>query len=140
MIGYHPAMPNPAKIVEIPDEDLAPLALPVHVIKLEGTPPMFIFTMSDAARAALEERRFQSLAQALGDMVHPSPATLVVLPDGEKLSAYRVEAAQDDRAVKLLNEAMGWRDGYMTSTPEGQDFVARAHALLKEHGLWSEGQ
>lgn len=57
----------------------------------------FVFTISRRARDAMVAEspdKLGEVATALGALVHPSSAVLVVLPDGEQLSAYRVEVAE----------------------------------------------
>lgn len=86
--------PVPATLVEVATTPLEPLGFEgVSSINIElgGDRKAFVFTMSATARDAMEVDKLTSLALALGALVHPSSATLVVLPDGEHISAYRVQ-------------------------------------------------
>ena len=84
------------KVIEVEHVSLAEVtgsdALPVEsiTVPLDGNRKGFVFTIRRAARAQMEQVAFQALAQTLGNLVHPYPATLVVLPDHLDLRAYAV--------------------------------------------------
>lgn len=69
-------------------------ALPVKVINipLGGDRRGVVFTMSKSVRDAHDRDWYVQLAQTLGNLVHPHPATIVVLPDGEEIHAYEAVA------------------------------------------------
>lgn len=89
-----PPVFKPAKVIEV-------ASTPLDALGFEGVSSIniglgfdrkaFVFTMSQAARDAYPTDKLGELATMLGALVHPSSAVLVVLPDGEQLSAYRVE-------------------------------------------------
>lgn len=85
---------SPATVVELGATPLDALSIPATSIKVPLGPDRhaFVFTVSSNARFEMSLEAFTQLAQTLGNLVHPAPALLVVLPDGEELSAYRVEA------------------------------------------------
>ena len=89
-------MPSPAKVIEIASTPLDAIDLPATSIRVdlgENGEKAFVFWMSTSARLGMETERFEAFARQLGNLVHPHPALLVVLPDGEQLGAYRVEVA-----------------------------------------------
>lgn len=85
------------RLHEIASVDLAAIggeALPVKVINISlgGDRRGVVFTMSASVREAHDRAWYVQLAQTLGNLVHPHPATIVVLPDGEDIHAYEAVA------------------------------------------------
>jgi hypothetical protein len=129
-----PATPS-AQVIEVASTPLDAMGIPATSIKLELGPERraFVFTVNASARDEMNRVAFAQLAQQLGNLVYPSPAVLVVLPDGEQLGAYRVEAEPDDeRAVDLLGEAMAWLEDPSAYAQDGEpaDFRMRVKAVL----------
>lgn len=87
-------MSKPAKVVEITATDLAPMGIPAKSIRIDLGPERrgFVFTVSSKQRAEMAPDRLNQLAQSLGNLVHPSSAILIVIPEGN-LGAYAVELA-----------------------------------------------
>jgi hypothetical protein len=90
--------PIAAKVIEVAATPLDALGFAETTsisIGLGEDRKAFVFTLSQSARAAMKDDagrdRLGDLALQLGALVNPSSAVLVVLPDGEQLSAYRVE-------------------------------------------------
>lgn len=80
-------------MIEVPSAPLDELVMPVRCIRvdLDDERKGFAFSMSARARLGMGKTQFHALAQSLGDLVHPHPALLIVLPDGELLTAYKLE-------------------------------------------------
>lgn len=89
--------PVAAKVIEVAATPLDALGFAEMTsinIGLGADHKAFVFTISRRARDAMVAEgadKLGEMAKALGALVHPSSAVLVVLPDGEQLSAYRVE-------------------------------------------------
>lgn len=86
-------MPRPARLIEVASAPLDELSLPVQAMRLDlgGDRRGFVLTMSARARTGMSTEAFHSLAKNIGDLVYPASAFLVVLPDGELLTAYKLE-------------------------------------------------
>jgi|SRR5215831_1418301 len=85
-----------AKLIEIEPTDVGALTgdvLPGKMLKVnvDANRKGVVFTISKTARAAMDDDKLGQIARTLGDLVHPHPATLIVLPDGEDLRAYEIE-------------------------------------------------
>ncbi len=85
------------KVTEVQPVDVGEMTgevLPAKMLKVNvgGDRRGVVFTISKTARAAMDDMKLAQIARTLGDLVHPSPATLIVLPDGEQLHAYELEA------------------------------------------------
>ncbi len=86
------------RVVEVAPVDVEAIAgdaLPVKRIdvNLGGDRKGVIFTIHRKSVDAAEKGWLQQVGQILGNLVHPHPATLVVLPDGEELHAYEIGEA-----------------------------------------------
>ncbi len=87
--------PKHVRVVEIAPtniEKLAGPALPVQRIdvNLGGDRKGIVFTVSRKSVDAAAPGWLQTVGQTLGNLVHPHPCTVVVLPDGESINAYEV--------------------------------------------------
>lgn len=85
------------RIVEIAATDIEKLAGPALPVKridvnVGGDGKGIVFTVSRKSVDAAAKGWLQTVGQTLGNLVHPHPCTLVVLPDGEELRAYEVGA------------------------------------------------
>lgn len=85
------------RVIEVTPIDVGQLTgdvLPAKMIKVPvgGDRCGVVFTISKKAREAMDADKLRQVATTLGDLVHPHPATLIVLPDGEELHAYEVLA------------------------------------------------
>lgn len=89
------------KVIEIRETDIEEIVgseLPVRRVDVNvgGNRKGIVFTVSRKSVDAAKPGWLQELGQTLGNLVHPHPATLIVLPAGEKLSAYEVSIADGD--------------------------------------------
>lgn len=84
-----------ARVIEVTPIDVGKMTgdvLPAQMLKvpLGGDRCGVVFTISKTTRAAMDVDKLGQVARTLGDLVHPHPATLIILPDGEELRAYEV--------------------------------------------------
>lgn len=88
----------PARVVEVPREDLAEVGFPGVSrlrIPLGGARRGHVFVVSRSARDSMDDLRFRTMAQQLGNLVHPAQAVLVVLPDDRTdLRSFEVEVTR----------------------------------------------
>lgn len=88
-----------ATLIEIPAISLEQMTgsdtLPVSVVNIgvDGKQRGFLFVMTKAARDGYDDANMRVLAQTIGNLVHPFPATIVSLPRGaEDLKVFEVVA------------------------------------------------
>lgn len=89
---HAPPLPGPSKLVAIEPTDVPGLE-PLQAIRLEIGPGKhsFVFTISEEARDKMGLKWVQNVGQVMGNLVHPAQCALVVVPDGQTLSAYEVK-------------------------------------------------
>jgi hypothetical protein len=98
-------------IVEVETTDVAELAgeaLPVRSLKLNlgSDRKAFVFTMSRAARERMDAEKLRSIAQVLGDLVHPHSATLVIA-DETDLRCWEVSVGLGSEVVRVNSQELG---------------------------------
>jgi hypothetical protein len=97
-MGKKKTKPRQVRIVEIREVDVEAIVgdqLPVKRIDIDvdGKRKGIVFTVSRQSVNAARPGWLQDIGQILGNLVHPHPATLIVLPAGETLGAYEVTAS-----------------------------------------------
>ena len=91
--------PRPAFVTEVSsidmEEELGSDRLPVKAINLDlgENRKAFVFTMSEATRKAMTDKKLRQVAETLGGLVHPHNAVLLVLPGDADLRAWVVKAS-----------------------------------------------
>lgn len=89
-----PKKARPVDVIEIERVDVGPMKQLASVsikIKLDGARRGYVFTMTKAAYEAKAPDLRLREAQALGNLVHPHPCTLIIMPDdAPDLRAYEV--------------------------------------------------
>jgi len=84
------------QVIEIQHVDIGPIGTPVDAViklRLDGAKKGYVFAIKRSTREKMEDEHFMKSAQSLGDLVHPHPAVMLVLPDeAMDLRAYVVVA------------------------------------------------
>lgn len=79
-------------VVPAPATDLPGLLAPVTIIPIEVEEgrKVFVFQIAGDERKLLEDVQVRSIAQAVGNLVHPAQSVLVITPAGATLTAHEV--------------------------------------------------
>lgn len=91
-----PKKPRAVQVIEIGRADLGPMKQLANVaikLNLGGARRGFVFTMTKSAYEAKTPDLRMREAQALGNLVHPNPCVLIIMPDeAPDLRGYQVLA------------------------------------------------